>query len=109
MVVAGPTLIEAYAVLTRLPAPHRIRPKDALALIEGNFVTGEVVALDASSYRNLVRRAAEAAIAGGRAYDAVIAECARVAAVDALCTFNIRHFKDVADAEIQVIIPEGLD
>jgi predicted nucleic acid-binding protein len=29
MIVSGPALIEAYSVLTRLPAPNRIAPADA--------------------------------------------------------------------------------
>lgn len=34
MVTAAPALVEAYAVLTRLPAPHRLSPEDALVLID---------------------------------------------------------------------------
>src|SRR5439155_4456381 len=30
MIVAAPALVESYAVLTRLPPPHRLRPADAL-------------------------------------------------------------------------------
>ena len=37
MVIAAHAAAEAYAVLTRLPPPHRLSPEDALALIEGNF------------------------------------------------------------------------
>lgn len=32
--VAAPALVEAYAVLTRLPPPYRLSPADALALVE---------------------------------------------------------------------------
>jgi len=35
---AAHALLEAYAVLTRLPAPHRLSPADALALLDGNFL-----------------------------------------------------------------------
>ena len=35
----APALVEAYAVLTRLPPPHRLSAADAWALVEGNFVT----------------------------------------------------------------------
>ena len=37
MMVAAPALIEAYAVLTRLPPPHRLTPQTALTLLENNF------------------------------------------------------------------------
>jgi predicted nucleic acid-binding protein len=78
MLVPGPALIEAYAVLTRLPAPHRLAADDARALLDSNFLElGRVVALDAGAYRTLVRRAAGDGITGGRTYDAVIAGCAQ--------------------------------
>lgn len=32
MLVAGPALVESYAVLTRLPPPHRLSPVDALVV-----------------------------------------------------------------------------
>ena len=77
MLIAAPTLIESYAVLTRLPPPHRMAPEVVLQIIEESFVGhGRVVALDGRSYRTLVHRLAETQITGGRAYDAVIAECA---------------------------------
>ena len=40
MIVAAPALIEAYAVLTRLPPPHRLSPPTALTLLEYNFLAG---------------------------------------------------------------------
>ena len=38
MIIAAPALVEAYAVLTRLPPPHRISPEAALTLLDNNFV-----------------------------------------------------------------------
>lgn len=106
MIVAGPALVEAYSVLTRLPAPHRLAPADARDLLLGNFVDSvEVVALGAAVYRSLLRDAPESGIAGGRAYDAVIAECARKAGVDALLTFNEKHFSVFSGRGLQVVTP----
>src|SRR5712692_9340178 len=77
MVVAGPALIEAYAVLTRLPPPHRLAAADARELLDASFIQlGRVVALEPDGYRSLLRRAPEEGISGGRTYDAVIAACA---------------------------------
>ena len=36
--VAAHALTEAYAVLTRLPAPHRLSPADAWELLRANFL-----------------------------------------------------------------------
>lgn len=103
--VPAPALVETYAVLTRLPSPHRLTARDAWALIEGNFVTGALLeALDADGYVDLLRRAASQDVAGGSTYDAVIAACARDAGAAVLLTFNRRHF-DPAPAGIQVLEP----
>lgn len=106
MVVAGPTLVEAYAVLTRLPAPYRLSPADAHALIGGNFVDGrEIAVLDATQYTDLLGRALAWGVAGGQIYDAVIGACARGAKVDTLITFNERHFRRVVDPGTTIVVP----
>jgi predicted nucleic acid-binding protein len=46
LIAAGPALVEVYAVLTRLRAPHWLAPADAHALLEANFLGGEVATLD---------------------------------------------------------------
>lgn len=104
MMTAAHAVAESYAVLTRLPAPHRLSPEDALTLIERNFIDG-AFALDASGYRTLLRRAGAEGIAGGRTYDALIAECALQAKASALLTFNARHFNSLAGAGVRVVVP----
>ena len=104
MATAAHAAAEAYAVLTRLPAPHRLSPADALALIDGNFLEG-AVALDAGGYRDLLRRAGADGISGGRTYDAIIAECARRAKAATLITFNARHFGGLETAGVRVVVP----
>lgn len=59
MATAVHAITEAYAVLTRLPPPHRMAPVDALALMEGNFHDG-AVSLDLRSFRALLRQARSA-------------------------------------------------
>ena len=106
MVVAAPALVEAYAVLTRLPPPHRLAPDVALRLIDANFVRGvTAVALDASDYRTLLRSASDEGVSGGRTYDAVIARCAHLARARTLLTFNVTHFERFAAPELAVVVP----
>lgn len=106
LATAAHALAEAYAVLTRIPAPHRLSPADALALLEGNFIdNAKVVALDAAGYRSLLRRAGRDGISGGRTYDAVVAECALKAKAGTLLTFNVRHFADLEAAGVRVVVP----
>ena len=98
-------LVEAYAVLTRLPHPHRLSARDAWTLIESNFVNGAtIVTLPVDQYLDVLRRAPKMDIAGGRVYDAVIGECAREAKAQVLLTFNRRHF-DPAPAGVMVVEP----
>ncbi|MGH9311938.1 MAG: PIN domain-containing protein [Vicinamibacterales bacterium] len=108
LAVAAPALVETYAVLTRLPPPHRLAPSTAWTLLEANFV-GEVttVALTGAAYRRLLRRLAKEGVAGGRTYDAVIGECARQAGADALLTFNPRHFDPAPDA-VSIVEPHRM-
>jgi predicted nucleic acid-binding protein len=105
MVVAAPTLIEAYSVLTRLPPPHRISPAEAFILLEANFFEAKTATLDANAYHNLLRGSPEAGISGGRVYDAVIAACARSAKVRTLLTFNEAHFASMGDLKLEIVVP----
>ena len=105
MAVPAHALIETFAVLTRLPAPHRLSPADAWTLVEANFIeSAVVVVLTAKAYPTLLRRVVKHTIAGGRTYDAVIAECARKAKAAALLTFNRRHFEP-APTGVTVVDP----
>ena len=93
LAVAAHALVETYAVLTRLPAPHRLAPADAWTLIEANFVDqAEVIALTSGDLVAMLRGLAKGGIGGGRTYDAVIAGSAVQARADVLLTFNARHF-----------------
>ena len=106
LATAAHALAEAYSVLTRMPAPHRLAPADALALLEGNFIDGaSVIALDSDGYRSLLKRAGREGVSGGRTYDAIIAECAIRAHAAALLTFNALHFQGLDAAHIRVVVP----
>src|SRR5947207_15708649 len=93
MMVAAPALIEAYAVLTRLPPPHRLSPQMALTLLENNFLKlATIIALTAKSYETLLLRAPKNNVVGGRTYDAVIGACAEQGKASAVLTFNAGDF-----------------
>src|SRR5207244_6141914 len=76
MIVAAPALIEAYSVLTRLPAPYRLAPADALAVLQNGFVRGaHLVALPATAYRVVLGNAPLSGIAGGTVSAATTRAC----------------------------------
>jgi predicted nucleic acid-binding protein len=87
-------ITEAYAVLTRLPAPHRLAPADAWSLVSSNFIEGHsVVGLAATGHVAMLRHLAASGIGGGRTYDALIVAAASHADVSELLTFNPKHFE----------------
>jgi len=105
MVVAAPALIEAYAVLTRLPPPHRLSPQTALTLLENNFLKlGTVVALNVKAYQALLLAAPKNNVVGGRVYDAVIGACAKQAQVSAVLTFNAADFAALGQ-DYDIVVP----
>jgi predicted nucleic acid-binding protein len=105
MIVAAPALVEAYAVLTRLPPPHRIAPEAALTLLENNFLKpATVIALNAKSYETLLLRAPRNGVAGGRIYDAVIGTCAEQGKASTVLTFNAGDFTALGK-DFGVVIP----
>lgn len=107
LVVAAPGLIEAYAVLTRLPPPHRLSPSNSEALLTANFMNDaiELMALGTDEYDRLLRDAPRRGIAGGAIYDGVILACALAARANVLLTFNQRQFELLAAGEIDIVVP----
>jgi hypothetical protein len=90
--IAAHSLIETYAVLTRLPAPYRLSCADTLELLRQNFAAAKVAALGASAFWTLLDRAASGLVRGGRTYDALNAATAAELVPCDLLTLNAKHF-----------------
>jgi predicted nucleic acid-binding protein len=106
LVLAAHSLAEAFSVLTWLPEPHRLRPDDALALIEANWRETQLVALTGPDDRATLRRCRDVGIGGGAVYDALIAACARRARVATLVTWDLEGFERFLEDEPAVRAPE---
>ncbi|HMR49855.1 MAG TPA: PIN domain-containing protein [Arachnia sp.] len=77
--VAAHSLVEAYSVLTRLPAAHRVPAELAARFLDLAF-PADALSLDPPQVRPLVTaRLPVLGISGGAVYDAVIAETVRLA------------------------------
>jgi len=95
--VSAHSLLEMYAILTRLPRSHRILPVQAEILVRENVVNRfTVVALTAREYAALLKRLGGAQIIGGQAYDALHLESAKKSGADRIYTFNVSHFAALA-------------
>jgi predicted nucleic acid-binding protein len=106
LVLAAHSLAETFSVLTRLPEPHRLRPEDALTLIDANWGTARLVALDGAEYRATLRRCRDVGIGGGAVYDALIAACARKARVKTVVTWDLDGFERFLEDQPAVRTPE---
>jgi predicted nucleic acid-binding protein len=77
--LSGHALHETFAVLTRLPGDARLTPDDAVRLLRDRFEPAAV--LDARTARSAPAVLARSAIAGGAAYDGLVALAALSAGV----------------------------
>jgi predicted nucleic acid-binding protein len=85
--------LEFFSVSTRLPPEFRLTPADAVELIEKEvFARMTVSDLPTGDRLPLLKAAAVDGTAGGRIYDAHIADIARAAGAAVVVTDNRRHF-----------------
>lgn len=70
-------LLESYATLTRMPA-HEVAPQVAWQALKDTFPRRHP-SLPAGAYGTLLSQLADAGIAGGRVYDALVAASAKAA------------------------------
>jgi predicted nucleic acid-binding protein len=98
--------LEFFSVATRLPPEFRLTPPDALRLVEEEvFARMDVHDLPEDDRLPMLRAAAQEGLAGGRIYDAHIADVARVAGAGLIVTDNRRHFLTALRHGIRVVTP----
>jgi predicted nucleic acid-binding protein len=98
--------LEFYSVATRLPPEFRLSPADATQLLhEEVFGRMTVYDLAPGERAALLKAAVQDGIAGGRIYDAHIAEVARSAGAGVIITDNRRHFLAALRHGIRVDTP----
>ena len=104
LVLAAHSLVETYAVLTRLPGQGRLRVDDAMALIEANWRDTPVVHLTPAETWGALHQARRRSLAGGQMYDVLVAVAALKTGASTILTWNVRHFTPFAD-EIGIEAP----
>jgi predicted nucleic acid-binding protein len=93
-VVASHTLIELFAVLTRLPIVPRIGPPEAMRLIDANVLAhARIAVLSRPDYRAVLESMVALGLSGGVIYDALITRAARRARVERIVTANASDFR----------------
>ena len=98
--------LEFFSVATRLPAEFRLRPEDAVRLVEEEiFARMPVHDLPAGGRTAMLHFLAQDRITGGRIYDVQIAEIARAAGARVIVTDNRRHFLSALRHGLRVETP----
>jgi hypothetical protein len=92
---------------TRLPPEFRLAPRDAATLLQEEvFARMSVHDLPPGERLGLLRGLARDGIAGGRIYDAHIAEIARAAGAAVIVTDNRRHVVSALRYDMRVETPQ---
>jgi len=107
LLLASRTLVEAYSVLTRLPAPHRLAPDDALSLLELNFRSARVESLGADATWPFLASLPARGVAGGAVFDAEIVAVVHQAGAETMVTLDRKGFGRSAPPGLEVSVPEG--
>lgn len=98
--------LEFFSVATRMPPEFRLVPADAARLLDEEvFERMDVHDLPEDQRLPLLRSAAQDGVAGGRIYDAHIADVARAAGAAVIVTDNRRHFVAALRYGIRVVTP----
>ena len=106
LVLPAPVLVETFAVLTRLPAPHRLAPGPALELLRKNLArVPQSPAPSGRALWDLLGRLTAEGIRGGAVYDAIVAASASAGGATRLLTLNERDFERVCPDGLEVVVP----
>lgn len=101
--LTGHSLVETYAVLTRLPGDARLHPADAVRLIDDNF--GPPLLLPREVGLVTHRELAHHGVAGGATYDGLVALAARQhGAVLATRDARARSTYEAIGASVEVVV-----
>lgn len=93
LVVSSHSLLECYAVLTRLPMTPKISPAIAKRLISENLLkVAEIITLPSDEYLALLQDCADQHLSGSIVYDALIFKAAMFSKVQHLLTLNYKDF-----------------
>ena len=99
-------LAEIWSVLTRMPAPGRLSPEQALRIVRRVQEVFQLCQVEPVVYSEALQRCTDRSFALGVVFDALHLVCAERAGADAMVTFNGADFRRLASsASPRVIVP----
>lgn len=97
---------ETWAVLTRLPPPHRVPPSTAILVLDRVLETFRPTPIAEDHYRAAWRRCAERSVASGGLFDALHLVVAESLDAAGLVTFNPRDFERLQrEGATRIVVP----
>lgn len=104
--VATHTIAELFNILSAMPPPLRLAPRDAVLAVETFLQRLTPVSLSAGEYMETLRRTANLDRSGGIIYDALLLACARKIQAEKIYTWNVKHFQMAApDLAERIVTP----
>ena len=100
-----PALIESYALLTRLPAQHRLAPADAFHLLRSSFATARTAAPRTRDTWAMLRRFSVTPVGGNDVHDALLLDVVRDAGAKVLLTFRRKELETLGATGIELVEP----
>ena len=105
LVIPSTALVDAYAILTRLPAQHRLQHAEAFHLLRSNFSSARVAGPKTRDAWSVLRRLSVAPVGGSDTYDAQMIEIARDAGAKTLLSFRRAELERLAILGIEMVEP----
>lgn len=104
--VSAHSVMECYAVLTRLPLIPKISPSVAKLLLEENIEkSAKIISLSATDYLTLMKNVASLGLSGGIVYDAITLQAAKKIKAEKILTFNVKDFQRLSLENPEYILP----
>jgi len=105
LLLPASVIVDAYAVLTKLPAQHRLTHADAFHLLRASFGTAKIAGPKTRDTWAILRRWSVGPIGGNDAHDALLVEVARDAGAKSLLTFRRTELERFAVQGIEIVEP----
>jgi predicted nucleic acid-binding protein len=105
LVIPVPSLIESYAILTKLPAQHRLAHADAFHLLRSSFSTARTAAPRTRDTWSMLRRFSVAPTGGNDVYDAVMMQVVIESGAKTLLTFRRRELERLGATGVELVEP----
>jgi predicted nucleic acid-binding protein len=105
LVIAAPSLVETYAILTSLPAHHRLAHADAYHLMKASLGGAKIAGPRTRDAWSALRMWSVTPIGGADAHDALLIDIVKEAGAKTLLTFRRQELERLSGPGLAVSEP----